>query len=530
MSNIYTGINIGEFCIEVVQIKKTLAGYCLLKHGRADIPAEKEGADEYGIEQGGRAELQSSRSAGVLRRVLEENSIEPINVVASIPDSMIILRYFPMPSLPQKELESAVRFEAQKYIPFKMEEVASDFFIIDTKEKKKELRIVFIATKKETLGYYRSIFRDASVDLIAIENPSLALMRLFRSLNLLAKKDLTAILYVEKTDAVLTVCDYNMPYLMRDFSLTSPPKTPQLPETEFGQKAGVDSAYESLLREIQLSFDYHYRHLPAMRIDKLIILGRNGLERWREYLERDLKMFTMVGNPNLLFKGQAELESAMSVAVGLALREFQPREKRIDLLVKEALPVEKETLEQKKPFLMRVAVLELALGLSIMLSVNLTMLRQTRLINNYLTEVKKLRGKIGALFSNASKEELVKIHKELIKKQNILFRITDKRVLLTLQLSELPRVLPAGVWLENLQIESKTDGSSGARNVKLIIEGRVFAANQRKSEPELVNELISNIKNSPIIMGEFNKVELGFMEKGTESGFSVTRFKVVCSS
>jgi len=67
---------------------------------------------------------------------------------------------------------------------------------------------------------------------------------------------------------------------------------------------------------------------------------------------------------------------------------------------------------------------------------------------------------------------------------------------------------PLDVWALK-KAEEETRGLK----LKLVIEGKVFASNQRKSEPELINELISNIKNSPLLMAEFKKVELGFMEK-----------------
>jgi len=529
MSNIQTGINISRSRIEVVQINKVLGRYQLLKYGTADI--EKENPYEYGVsaEQDRFTDLQRPRIVGALRKVFEENNIEPIQVIAAIPDDKIILRYFSMPLLPQKEWEGAVRFEAQKYIPFRMEEVVADFFIIDTKDRKKELKVVFVATKKDVLANYSEIFKDASVAVVAFETPSLALMRIFRSLNLLSKKDITAILYVEKAEAVLSICDNTILYLMRDFSLSSPLRTGSANEAEFSQRGSDNSEYENLLREIQLSFDYHYKHLPALKIENLIVLGRDNLERWKEYLEKDLKISVLIANPNAIFKGDALLDSTMSTAVGLALRGFHPQLKKINLLAKAQVPEFKEPLKDEKTLLMRAGVLELILGLFVMFLVHVTMVRQTKIINSNLSEVKKVREKLGAEFSKAGKEELLKMQRELNREKTVLGRLVDKRIYLTPQLSELPRLLPAGVWLEDLRIETKTDENSGAKSIKLIIEGKVFASNQRKSEPELINELISNIKNSPLLMTEFRKVELGFMEKSEEKGFPVTRFKVICS-
>ncbi|MGE4358193.1 MAG: hypothetical protein AB7E08_06585, partial [Candidatus Omnitrophota bacterium] len=62
------------------------------------------------------------------------------------------------------------------------------------------------------------------------------------------------------------------------------------------------------------------------------------------------------------------------------------------------------------------------------------------------------------------------------------------------------------------------------------IEGNVFTGNQNKSDSDLVNELVNNIKNSPLISAGFNKVELGFIEKSKIDKFNITRFKITCTN
>jgi type IV pilus assembly protein PilM len=530
MFEIRTGINIGHSHIEVAQIKKTLSGYQLLKHAVIEIPQEQAPEYAVGIEQLRDAEFRKSQIVSALRKVLEDNYIEPIQVIGAIPDSEIILRYFSMPFLPQKEWTNAVRFEAQKYIPFRMEEVVSDFFVIDTKDnKKKELQVVFVATKKENLSRYASLFKEAGISVSAIEIPALSSIRLFNYLNLLSKKAVTAILNIDKTSAVLSICHNTVPYLLRDFSFTQQARTEGFSEAQFPATATENLEYENLLREVQLSFDYHYKHFPALRIDKLIIAGRESLERWKEYLEKDLKIPVVISEPNRLFKKPLGLDAAMSTALGLALRGFKPQEKKIDFSIGKETSEVKASVKAEPPLLARITALELILGLSIMFAVHAIMSRQAKLINNNLTEVKKVRARLGKDFSGADKQTLLKMQKEIGQKRTVLAEIIDERFFLTTNLSELPRLLPAGVWLENIQIETKADENSGTKTIKLIMSGKAFSQNQRKSELELVNEFISNIKNNPIFASEFNKIELGFMEKSQERGFTITRFKINCS-
>ncbi len=529
MSNICTGVNISSSRIEVAQVKKTLAGYQLLKHAAVDI--ENKDSPEYSLESSDKMsrELYKSRVSNVLRKVFEDNNIEPIGVVVAIPDTEIILRYFSMAYLPPKEWATAVRFEAQKYVPFRTEEVVSDFFVIDAKEKKKELKVVFIAAKKDTLGKYIDIFKDAGINVSAVEIPSLSLLRLFNSLGILSKKGVTAFLSANNKGAVLSICDNSMLYLTRDFSLS-----PRIQISDvFGieQKVnleGPSGEYENLLREIQLSFDYQYKHMPALRIEKLILLGKEEFVRWKEDLEKELKIPVTVANPNSVFKEKTNLDPLMSTAVGLSLRGFGRHERKINLSVSEET-VAKGYADSEKNLLLRVVVLELILGISIMFAVNIAMSRQARIMDNNLNEVKKVRAKFKEGFANLDKQELLKIQKELSKKNVILNGIINERFYLTDQFSALPRLFPAGVWLEGVQIEVANDEKRGVKVIKLLMEGKVLAQNQKKSDIALINEFVTSLKSDPIFSSRFNKIELGFMEKAEEKGFLITRFKINCS-
>ncbi|MFN7169690.1 MAG: pilus assembly protein PilM [Candidatus Omnitrophota bacterium] len=504
MPNLLTGINLGKNSIEVVQVRKTLAGYQLLNQGRMDLSGIPE------------PELSGVQMSGYLRRFLEEKGIEPLNVVSSLPDSKVILRYFTIPLLPPKERENAIRFEAQKYIPFKMDEVASSFLTLADREKK-GLRIVFVATKKDILRERLLIFKEADIQPLAIETPAWALFRLFRILGLLGKKDLTAIVYVEKTEAVIILSDQETPYLVRDFSLTSR-ETTNLNE------------YDNLLREIQLSFDYYYKHFPGLNIGKVILSGENSLEDWSANLLGDLKIPVQIAEPGLVFGKKIKLEPGISVAVGLALRGFLAQDKQINLQEEKViLPKVEKPLKEEKSILRRVLIWGMLLGLAIMFFVQTTLSRQIKIIKDNLNQVKKIRERIGKEFVHKDKGELNKIYQEWNKRRNIFVNLLGRRVYLTIYLSEIPRLLPEGVWLENLRVESKTDDTTGSKSLKIIIEGKAFSPKENKPASDLLNGFVNNIKNSPILAQDFRNVELGFMEKGTEGELSITRFRIICT-
>jgi len=61
-----------------------------------------------------------------------------------------------MPAMSQDELENAIKFEAEKYIPFKTDNLISDYQTRFERNSKTNL-ILFTGLKKETLDRYLSI-------------------------------------------------------------------------------------------------------------------------------------------------------------------------------------------------------------------------------------------------------------------------------------------------------------------------------------------------------------------------------------
>lgn len=519
MSDIQTGIHIGKDFIEVVQVRRIFNGYQLIKEGKIEFSEHSD------------RQLSTFEIGNLLKRILQENQIEPINPITSLPDSQIILRYFTIPFLPPKERDNAIRFEAQKYIPFRINEVASAYFTLPPKEKKKELKVVFVATKKDTLEKHLEILREANIEPKAVEVPSLTLMRLLRTIGLLSGKNLNAIVNIEKNEAVITLCDQEMPYLVRDFSLKVTKETEFL--EELGSEKRKENLYENLLREIQLSFEYHYKHFPTLNIEKIILVGKNGLEDWKKNLERDLRIPVVIAEPGKVFRRDILLSSRTSTAVGLALRGFLSWDKKVSFLEKkeEVKELEKPLLEEgEKKVLLRTILWELTIGLVIIFTVHIALSSQIKNIRDHIERIRKMREKVNKELVFANIEELKKILQEWNKKKNIFTTVLEQRIYLTPYLSELPRLLPEGVWLQNMHVDSKTDDNTGNKLIKLTLEGAVFSTNQNKSESDLVNELVSNIKNSPIFASLFKKVELSLIEKASIEKFFITHFRIICSN
>lgn len=66
-----------------------------------------------------------------LRELLAEARTKKRYVVTAVPNPSVILRTLQVPKMPLKEMEEAVRWEAERYIPFPIDEVVLDFAPLD---------------------------------------------------------------------------------------------------------------------------------------------------------------------------------------------------------------------------------------------------------------------------------------------------------------------------------------------------------------------------------------------------------------
>ena len=91
-------------------------------------------AGQIQIDQAEKVEIspgtQGPQRSGAVRKLLEKLSYREVPLVASIGGAGTVLRRVSLPKMTPQELKSAFAFEAERYIPFKMEEVFFDFSIL----------------------------------------------------------------------------------------------------------------------------------------------------------------------------------------------------------------------------------------------------------------------------------------------------------------------------------------------------------------------------------------------------------------
>lgn len=114
--------------------------------------------------------------AALLQKIWSKLKIKEKSVGIVIPEFSTFTKALDVPEVENDELDEAVRWQAQEFLPWQEEDTILDWKIIQKKEK--SYQILFVAVKKKVLFGYVKAISKAGLFPIVVETPSLSLVRL----------------------------------------------------------------------------------------------------------------------------------------------------------------------------------------------------------------------------------------------------------------------------------------------------------------------------------------------------------------
>lgn len=346
----FAAVDIGSREIKVVEVSATDGYPVVTSSGRFPTPAGALG------NLAGNEDLVNA-----LNEVVLESGIQNKEVIATISGDRVITRHIKVPVMPAKELATAIKFEAEKFIPIPVDELNIRYLNLGEMESGGEnyLHLLLAAVPSSLVYDYYEIFIRAGLVVAAIDVQSLCLWRVFCGLDpSAAGEGTTGILDIgAATTQFLVVSDRELQlsrtlpvggnlltrslaeYYGLEFQEAQQLKEEQgeLLNTEAAAAAVVGAmqmdyalrvGLSHLIREIRRSLDY-YASLPeAKTIDRFIISGGTSkMKGFREFFAEAMEApvdFSNPGIPGLPGDGgeQLQFDPAFAVVMGTALREI----------------------------------------------------------------------------------------------------------------------------------------------------------------------------------------------------------------
>jgi type IV pilus assembly protein PilM len=163
------GIDIGSKSIKVIEAVKSSNSWQLKASGAIGfngIAPEKMTTDE---------ELKAT--ADLLKKTVNQIKISSKEVNIGLPERLVFSRVIKFPMLTDEEIVSAIKWEAEQYIPIPLNEAVVEHMVLEKKEKSSEILILLIAVPKTVVEKYVKIIRLAGLNPVSAETELIALSR-----------------------------------------------------------------------------------------------------------------------------------------------------------------------------------------------------------------------------------------------------------------------------------------------------------------------------------------------------------------
>jgi len=115
-----------------------------------------------------------------VKALFEEAGIRKKHVITAVSNRQAITRNIMVPKMTVAELEEAIKWEAERYIPFPIDEVELDFFVLDNPddiEAGGQLEVIIAAARLDLLTQQVEVLRAAGLDALVIDIKPFALLR-----------------------------------------------------------------------------------------------------------------------------------------------------------------------------------------------------------------------------------------------------------------------------------------------------------------------------------------------------------------
>src|ERR1051326_2566468 len=151
------GIDIGTHAIKLVCLHKNGSQWSLIRWGiipyADDIPLDTPLAE------------RRSQASVALQNYLRTADFPSKKAVASVSGNSVIVRYVKMAKTSATDLAKSIKFEAEPYIPFNIEEVNLSFSILGetTENGQPQMETVLVAAKKDAVDLRIEMLREAGL-------------------------------------------------------------------------------------------------------------------------------------------------------------------------------------------------------------------------------------------------------------------------------------------------------------------------------------------------------------------------------
>jgi len=452
----------------------------------------------------------------ILQKMLKDNHIAGGSFYVSLPTKDIILRSFIIPFVRPDEIQTAIKFEAKKYMPFDIQDLSFVFHTIPFAEgQSKRLQVIFFAVRKEVLARYDRIFKQVNAEVSYCEPYMVSLSKALLFRKEVKSTDQFAFLILEQNLGRICFIDQGIPQFIREFSVGASSQSEEATDSK-------EDLNSRIVNEVANSFDFYSRQFSGEHIEQMLVSSNLVQNDLMNLLETELKVKLKKFSPVIVgARGQNDDMDAI-YAMGACVAPPIGSLSGFNFIGRN----KSKSSFQSGPVIDFIAYKDIIYVLFICLAVlaGVYFFFQTK-----LQTVQKQYNALVAQEGAFSSELIDGIQTESQQNIDKLAQYKDIRMKseMTFIILRMASHLPEGVLLNNLNIRYDSNDSVNA-HVSIDMRGDV-SAEDADGQIGVVNKVFSAFKYDKELSRFITNVNLDSLNREQFKGRQVTGFSIHCS-
>lgn len=346
------GLDIGSNSIKAVELDQQDGRFRLRTFGYHPAPSGAIFSD---------SEIDQKELSKYIRELVDESGIASNNVITAFPESLVFTRVIEVPAVDEKDLASAIEWQAEQYIPMPLTEIKLSWMVLDkelleqgrrTKDgKKPKVKILLVAAPNTLVNRYLNIVREARLTPVAFETEIVAITRSLTT-NIEETDPTTLLMSIGASTTDLAVVSGGVIQFTRSIGTGGTALARAISQElgfdmnqaeEYKKAYGlledqlegkimkvIKPVFDVIVNEVERAIMYFQTHNPSNTVRRVVLTGGTAqLPGLVVFLAKTLGLEVQVGNPwqSIIvpekFKSKTEqLENQVvyAVSAGLAMR------------------------------------------------------------------------------------------------------------------------------------------------------------------------------------------------------------------
>ncbi|MBI2074542.1 MAG: type IV pilus assembly protein PilM [Candidatus Levybacteria bacterium] len=338
------GLDIGANSIKAVWLSEQKSGYQLL--AALTLPTPSKGMLS-------ESPLDQEEMVQAIKKIVTDGKITSQYVNIALPENQVYTRVLEMPILSDKELSSAIYWEAEQYIPVPLQNVTLDWKVLQrpaNSSGETKMEVFLVGAPTSLIDKYQKVLMMSGLTISSIETEIISIIRALASSNKFPNSLILNIGAVSTSLAIIKenviVFTYSISIggiainraIATDFGFTMSQaeeykRAYGISQDTLGGKIGQATApvITSIVVEVKKALAlYNEKYKDAAPIQQILLCGGTAkLPGIDLFFAKNCGVETVIANPwNILASQQVPkeiLDNAVdyTIAVGLAMRNYE---------------------------------------------------------------------------------------------------------------------------------------------------------------------------------------------------------------